>query len=488
MSELLEKARAYERKAAENTADQGRPAFHFSNPVGWMNDPNGFSEYKGEHHLFFQYYPYATQWNSMHWGHAKSRDFIKWEYLPAALAPDCVYDDFGVFSGSAIEDGDQQVLIYTGVEERIQENGDKWIRQNQCIAIGDGLNYQKLAQNPVVSADMLPEGSSKEDFRDPKMWKEDGRYYMVVGSRSGDGSGQIAIFVADTLTAWKFAGILDRSENKCGKMWECPDFFPLADQQILMISPQEMEAEGLEFHNGNNVAFLLGSYEKKEFRFKREKIQSVDYGLDFYAPQTMLAEDGRRILIGWMQSWDNPLYSDRQPWSGMMTVPRELSLRNGRVCQRPVRELETYRKDKVSYKDVCVEKEVELEGIEGRCIDLELRLKGGSCGKDRIKLASDGRLYSEIIYDREEQVLTFDRTHAGLKRDTISTRSMKAEGSNGVLSLRILLDRYSVEIFVNDGEQVMTSLIYTPFTAAQISFAGSGETYLDVIKYDIAVK
>lgn len=109
-----------------------------------MNDPNGFSDYKGEHHLFFQYYPYATHWDSMHWGHAKSTDFIKWEYLPTALAPDQDYDNSGVFSGSAIEDGEKQILIYTGVEEKAAPNGEKCIRQNQCVAIGNGVEYEKL--------------------------------------------------------------------------------------------------------------------------------------------------------------------------------------------------------------------------------------------------------------------------------------------------------------------------------------------------------
>ena len=104
MNKSLEKARKYEEEAIKRISNENRPSFHFSNPVGWMNDPNGFSEFKGEHHLFFQYYPYATTWNSMHWGHAKSKDFIKWEYLPVALAPDCEYDNFGVFSGSAIEE------------------------------------------------------------------------------------------------------------------------------------------------------------------------------------------------------------------------------------------------------------------------------------------------------------------------------------------------------------------------------------------------
>ena len=130
MSEMVEKARKYELEKSMKVAQDDRPVYHFSNPVGWMNDPNGFSDYKGEHHLFFQYYPYATHWDSMHWGHAKSADFIKWEYLPTALAPDQDYDNFGVFSGSAIEDGEKQILIYTGVEEKVIENGKKCIRQN----------------------------------------------------------------------------------------------------------------------------------------------------------------------------------------------------------------------------------------------------------------------------------------------------------------------------------------------------------------------
>ena len=152
MSEMVEKARKYELEESMKVAQDDRPVYHFSNPVGWMNDPNGFSDYKGEHHLFFQYYPYATHWDSMHWGHAKSADFIKWDYLPAALAPDQNYDNFGVFSGSAIEDGEKQILIYTGVEEKVIENGKKCIRQNQCVAIGNGVEYEKIKNNQIGRA------------------------------------------------------------------------------------------------------------------------------------------------------------------------------------------------------------------------------------------------------------------------------------------------------------------------------------------------
>lgn len=487
MSKLLIKARKFEEDSQEMICNGNRPTFHFSNLVGWMNDPNGFSEYKGEYHLFFQYFPYATQWNDMHWGHAKSTDFIKWDYLPVALAPDQAYDNFGVFSGSAIEDGEKQVLIYTGVEEKTLENGEKKITQNQCIAVGDGINYEKMPSNPVITSDLLPKGSSREDFRDPKMWKQDGRYYVVVGSRNRDGSGQVALFYSDDLRNWKFGSILDQSRNMLGKMWECPDFFPLNGQQVLMISPQEMEAVDYEFHNGNNAAFLVGAYDKDKMRFDRKSVQNIDYGLDFYAPQTMLTEDGRRIMIAWMQSWDNPMYPAEQKWSGMMTFPRELYEKGQKVYQMPVSELENYRTNKVTYENVLLEKEIHLEGIQGRSLDLLLQIKSEEYGKCRMKLASDATHYSEIIYDYEDSILTFDRTHSGLKRDCISTRSMRAESQDSILKLRILVDLYSIEIFVNDGEKVMTSLIYTSKNADGITFSGNGRTRLDITKYDIEV-
>lgn len=487
MSELLKKAREYEKEMKDRIRTAERPVFHFSNPVGWMNDPNGFSEYQGEHHLFYQYYPYDIHWGPMHWGHAKSKDFVRWEYLEAALAPDKEYDKQGVFSGTALEAGEKQVLIYTGVEEKKAENGEKCVLQNQCIAVGDGTDYEKSACNPVITGDLLPKGGSRTDFRDPKIWKEDGRYFVVAVNRGADGSGQAVLFYSDDLEKWYFGSILDRSDNKVGEMWECPDFFALGDAYVLVVSLIGVYAEGLEFHNGNNVVFLTGKYEKETMHFTRTGIQNMDYGLDFYAAQTMQTNDGRRVMIAWMQSWDNPMYPEEALWSAMMTFPRELTVKEGRICQTPVRELENYWKREVSYQDVCVEAPVELEGIRGRVIDLTITIKGSDYRKFKMKAASDGRLYSEIIYDREEGVLTFDRTHSGYRKDTISTRSIEAECKEEKLKLRILMDKYSMEIFVNDGEKVMTSLIYTPIEAEEIVFESKGKAYLDVAKYDIEV-
>ena len=142
-SETLREARKYEEMTQAQITREERPAFHLSPRVGWMNDPNGFSYYQGMYHMFYQYHPYSAYWGPMHWGHAVSRDLLHWEYLPAALAPDMPYDKDGCFSGSAVTlpDG-SQMLLYTGVIHEPQPDGSFREIQTQCIAIGDGRDYE----------------------------------------------------------------------------------------------------------------------------------------------------------------------------------------------------------------------------------------------------------------------------------------------------------------------------------------------------------
>lgn len=170
-SDKLRQARDYEHSAMSRISQNERPAFHITGNVGWINDPNGFSSFNGEYHLFYQYYPYKNVWGPMHWGHAKTRDFVRWERLPAALAPDMEFDKDGCFSGSAVETPDgKQLLMYTGVRQVIGPSGETEDRQTQCVAFGDGINYEKYAGNPVITGENVPEGGSIRDFRDPKLW------------------------------------------------------------------------------------------------------------------------------------------------------------------------------------------------------------------------------------------------------------------------------------------------------------------------------
>ena len=484
---ILEKVRKYEKEFINCISKEEKPSFHLCAPIGWINDPNGFSTFNNEYHLFYQYHPYDVVWGPMYWGHSKTNDFIKWEQLPIALAPEASYDMGGCFSGSALEYDGKHVIMYTGVLDNKDENGERVVRQTQCIAIGDGENYEKLECNPVITHEMLPEGSSLEDFRDPKIWREGEEFYCVVASRSNDGSGQILMYKSNNLKEWEFVTIVDNSKNKVGRMWECPDLFSLNGKGVLIISPQEVKATKDGFHNGSNTAYLIEKYDNEKKSFERESCNVIDFGLDFYAPQTLESIDGRRIMIGWMHSWENRIVPGNFKWCGMMTMSRELTIRDGCLIQKPIREIENYYKNTVEYNNLIIKDEVSLDGIFGRELDITIDIDGSQAEEFKIKLAKNNEYETIISFNSKKNIIEFDRSYSGNYGDILHKREMKVRDKNGKVKMRLIIDKYSVEIFANDGEQVMTSTFYTPLEATGITFASEGNSIINIKKHDIEV-
>lgn len=482
ISVQLTEARAYERLHGAAVSPEQRPLFHLSPTVGWLNDPNGFSFYQGEYHLFYQYHPYDTNWGPMHWGHCKSKDMLHWERLPAALAPDQPYDQNGCFSGSAAETPEgQHILMYTGV----RKDGNREF-QTQCIAVGDGINYEKLPSNPVITKELVPPGGSFQDFRDPKIWWDGSQWLAVAGNRTEDGSGAVLLYASRDLKDWNFKGTIDRSRNQWGKMWECPDLFPLDGQMVLLVSPQELETSDLNFHKGYESLCLLGSWEPEKNRFIRRSVLPIDQGLDFYAPQTLLAPDGRRIMVAWMQDWDSAkCVPEGQNWFGQMTLPRELHIRNGRLIQQPVRELERWRGERTAYENVEVSGDMSLPGIFGRTLDLILRLQAQD-GPFTLKFAQDNSHFTAFTFQPDCSLLTLDRSHSGLPKSHALSRTIPVRSREGLLELRLILDRFSVEAFVNGGEQTLSATLYTPQEATGISFQAQGKAVIQLEQYALA--
>ncbi|MBQ4177842.1 MAG: glycoside hydrolase family 32 protein [Lachnospiraceae bacterium] len=493
ISEKLKKVREYEEKMGARIPAGDRPAFHLSSRVGWMNDPNGFSIYQGKYHLFYQYYPYNTVWGPCYWGHAISEDLIHWEYLPAALAPDESYDNAGCFSGSAVTlpDG-RQMLIYTGVIRREMEDGSLRDIQQQCLAFGDGLQYEKYESNPVLTGEDLPEDCSPYDFRDPNISvTKDGTYRIVTCCGTPNRDGRTVMFTSPDGIHWGKGKILIRNNDRFGKVWECPDFFRVGDKWVLLCSPMDMFPEGFEYHNGNGTLCLIGDYDEERGVFMPQHDQSIDYGIDFYATQTILAEDGRRIMIAWMQNWDTtPGYRlDPTSWFGQMTIPRELSVREGRLYQWPVRELERIRRNAVSYENVYVSGQMELDGIRGRMIDMEIAVRPADpehvYEKFTIRFAAGGPCYTMLSYHPGDQIMKIDRKFSGSRRAIIHQRRALVPSQNGEIRIRLILDRFSAEAFVNDGAQTITANLYTEMSAKGISFAAQGAVSMDLVKYDL---
>lgn len=488
ISEMLEKARLYE-KEYELKANPYRPDFHVTGGIGWINDPNGFSVFNGEYHLFHQYHPYSTEWGPMHWGHLKTSDFVKWERLPVALAPDATFDKDGCYSGNAIELSDgRHLILYTGVVKTLREDGNFDEVQHQCVAIGDGINYEKIDSNPVISVNDIPKGASVCDFRDPKIWKEGEDYYALIANRAADGFGSLLMYTSKDGISWNFVKVFAECKGRYGTMWECPDFFSLDKRHILIISPMEMEAEGYEFHAGQGVIAMCGDYDKVNHDFEAEWVQAVDYGTDFYAPETLVAPDGRRILIGWMRNWATTnVRPDNSPIFGAMTLPRELSLRAGRLVSNPVRELENYRENPVIYENVNVDKAVFFAGVSGRVIDMTVNVCEGDYSFFKIKLAKEEGHCASIVYRPMEDTVTIDRTLASKRIDTVQNRTFNVSNQNGAIKFRIVMDKDSIELFVNDGERVATFLVYNDISAEGIEFESDKTTKVSIEKYDIKV-
>ena len=491
MSQALRDARRYEEEKERFIEAGDRPAFHLSARVGWMNDPNGLSYYNGQYHMFYQYHPYDSSWGPMHWGHAVSAAMIHWKYLPAVMAPDMPYDRDGCFSGNAVTlpDG-RHMLMYTGRTLTVDENGDQQELQTQCLAFGDGENYTKYAGNPVITAEDLPEGGSPYAFRDPMLWiEQDGSFRAVVANQDSAHGGQILLYRSDDGLHWSFVKALVKDDRNLGLMWECPAFFPLDGKYVLLSSAQDMLPSGLEYHNGNGTFYFIGDYDRKACEFKPECDHAIDHGIDFYAPQTVLTPDGRRVMIGWMQNWDTCILRIKTfPWFGQMTIPREITIRDGKLYQKPLRELEALRTDPVCYKDVLVEDaEISLPGIEGRLVDLELEIEPADDNdvykKFAMRFAQNEKYHTGVSFRPYESTVKIDRKFSGSRRAIIHQRRAEVGHDNGRIKLRLILDRFSAEIFVNDGEKVLTATIYTDQTAGGISFVASGKAKINVTRY-----
>lgn len=503
MSELLDKAQNFEDETAAKIAASKelraqRPQFHFASPSGWINDPNGFSFYNGKIHLFFQYYPYENIWGPMHWGHVTSTDFLNWRPEKVAFAPDESYDCGGCFSGTAIEDAGKHVIVYTGVTSINSP-------QTQCVAVGDGETYTKLDTNPIITEKDVPFEFVHEHFRDPKIWKDGDTYYLLTGLRSKEKGGMFVLFKShDYKSGWKFAAVSDESDFKLGVMWECPDMFSLDGKTVAIFSPQEIKAGCPKgFNEGNNSAYMIGSFDKSTCKFLRDVLPAsdataamLDYGIDFYAPQTMSMPDGRRVLIGWMQNWEVKITPPEYPWTGMMTLPRELHIKDGWLYQTPVREFDLLRGEVVTKVVATADgaSASEITSASGaifagrHCeVDFEIENDASASEKFEIRFAQskDGETFVSLFFDAKMKTLTFDRSHISIPGKIFSRTMELPEPKNGKFTFRCILDTCSLEVFINGGQAVFSNIFFIPIEHDEISVYNSLTKDVEITFYKI---
>lgn len=482
MTHTIEKANATLKEAVKHLKKDWRLGYHIAAPANWINDPNGMVYFNGEYHVFYQHYPHGVDWGPMHWGHVKSKDLVHWEHLPVALAPDQEYDKDGCFSGSAIVVGDTLYLLYTG-HVWVDQKSDIAI-QTQCLAYSkDGIHFEKYAHNPVIPVAQIPEDSTGH-FRDPKMWEKDGLFHVVIGNRTKDDIGRVLHYSSSDLKHWTYEGVIAKNDSNLGYMWECPDLFELDGKGVLCFSPQGMKEDGDKYNNLFQTGYLVGTFDGKELH--HGAFHEMDHGHDFYAVQTLHDDKNRRIAIGWMDMWDAEWPCKAHGWCGAMTLPRELHLtQDNKLLMRPVKELETLRAQSLSANAQVIDNQEIKTDINGDLLELNVRfsLKELSAKEFGVKVrcAEDGSQETVIAIDTQMQKLILDRERSG--EGVSGIRRTSVDLSKDAIELRIFVDRSSLEVFVNDGQTVMTSRIYPKTTSLGVSlFAKEGKVAVEAIQ------
>ncbi|EEV8602906.1 glycoside hydrolase family 32 protein [Escherichia coli] len=467
MKQRLALAQSALEKLCARRGNAWYPIFHLAPPAGWMNDPNGLIYFNGRYHAFFQHHPASAYQGPMHWGHATSTDMLHWQHEPIALAPGDKYDRDGCFSGSAVDDDGVLSLIYTGHICLDDRGNDSIIREVQCLATShDGIHFEK--QGCVLTP---PEGIMH--FRDPKVWHEDGSWWMVIGARDASDNGQVLLYRGTSLRDWHLEHVLAHSAAGKSYMWECPDFFRCGNFHWLMFSPQGMPPFGYRFRNLFQSGVLAGSWKPGSVFALKGGFEELDYGHDFYAPQSMLAEDGRRIIMAWMNMWDSPVPTRSEAWAGCLTLPREVFERDGRLCQRPVREVESLRKKCQPLSPVRLQGlQLLTENVQAAELLVTWHTVDSHAEHYGVRLGDGLRLY----VDNQAGRLVLWRYYPEEGLD--GYRSVELPDTE-YLTLRIFLDRSSVEVFVNDGEATLSSRIYPQADSRQLSlYAAHGDAIL----------
>lgn len=452
---IIRATAAVQAAAPRAQADPSHPLFHVISPAQFMNDPNGPIYYKGCYHLFYQYTPYNADGGVKYWGHARSKNLVKWESLPIAIAPSGDLGEDSIWSGCCTINGlGQPMIFYTS----IGQGKNPFDQAVQWAAIGDDdlIHWQKSPANPVLS-EPVNEGVKIYDWRDPFIFHDGKQNFLVTGGHlSREHQAAVSIYEAQNagLTRWKYRGPLFKLPDM--PTAECPNFFQLGNQWVLFVSPY------------GKVQYFVGDFDAQTCRFTAHKAGVVDYG-SFYAPNTMLVPDGRRLTWGWLNG-----FPGGHGWNGCLSLPRLLSLSSdGDLRQAPAPQLNKLRGKPVAWRKIALQasgQTFKLPATNTLEIEADIDLQSAKSIALEIKGAAP---------DAKPVLINFDGAQLAVMD---ATAPLQISGERKKLNLRMFIDRSVLEVFANDTVCI-TKIIPTLATDAQFTIrADGGEARVDQIR------
>ena len=444
----LNVAKFYKRRRKNNW----RLNYHLEAPFGLINDPNGLVQYKGEYHIFFQWNPFSCEHRFKHWGLFKTKDFINYTYPKAVLQPNNRFDKNGVYTGSGYALDDRIELLYTGNVKNKYGKRESY----QCRAICDeNGNVEKKG----IVVNKIPKGYTTS-FRDPKIFERNGKYYFIIGAQTKDLKGRVLLYSSSDFEKWNYEGEIKTSYDDFGYMWECPNLINIDGKDILIFSPQGLEREEFRYQNIYQAGYIVGNLNFETLEFVHGEFEELDFGTDFYAPQIFKDENKREIMFGWMGLPEEEKYhpTASKGWVYSLTMPRELKIKDNKIYQIPLNEMSSLRKDKIESLENEKIESWKSVNIKENSYELILEVEKSEASQFEMKMAMSENEYSSLKIDFENNYGIFDNSEMlkGLK----SIRKFKFKDNMDKINIHMFMDKSAIEIFINDGEVVISSRIY----------------------------
>lgn len=430
--------------------------FHVEAPFGLISDPNGLAFCNGEHHIFCQWNPLTTDHKNKSWMHTKTPDFIHYSMQELSLWPTDIHDKDGCHSGCGfVEDGKLRVFYTCNSRD---EDYIRTVAQRFGTLKEDG-HVEK--EEIVIHGN--PEGYSAH-FRDPNFFYRNGERYFAMaaqrlnkpGESSRPTNGTVLIYKEENGKNCKLLGEVKTEYRDFGYMWECPNILQFDDYDVLIMCPQGLEPEEFQYQSHCQAGYLVGHFSIDSLEMLHGKFQELDHGFDFYSPQ-VFRHEGRHILVGWIGMPDlvNEIESAKEGWLYSLTMPRVLTLRQGRIYSAPVEELKALRKEETEI-ELDTNKVDFMKETLPKTAEVILDIKTGEAKNFEIAL-NYGEEKTVITYDKNTQVMIIDRN--GMKLGGKGQRKFKLY-VNEELSFRMFVDRTAIEIFLQHGEDVATFFVY----------------------------
>lgn len=451
-------------------SDPYRLHFHLMAPTGWLNDPNGLCVIKGVNHIYFQYTPFSATWGLKSWGHYSTENWIDYTEHPIFLRPSVAEDIDGVYSGSALVENNKIHYYYTGNVKYTDKKYDYILngREQNVIEVisEDGFNYEN--KNILLKNSDYPQNMSTH-VRDPKVFKVEDEYFMILSARTKEDIGCAILYKSLDLKKWEYFFEI-HSEKKYGYMWECCDLIKIEDKWFLICCPQGVEQEGINFANIYQIGYFPIDINFKEKTYSLGEFIELDRGFDIYAPQTFVDNKGRNVLIAWMGIPDATYTNNKtikNGWQHALSMPRTLKRKGNKILQEPLVEFENLRKNKISSTDNHIKF---LASTFEMIIDIE-NSKNFLVKMEDVKLSYDNNIFS----------LEMQESGEGRNKRSVYLEELK--------KLHIFVDTSSIEIFINDGEEVFTSRFYPNKAKINIEVFNHGScSYYDLDEFKIDVE